>query len=268
MTQRMNVLNLVYFSPTGTTQKIVKTIGEHIGISEICNYDLTPSQVSDLNIKIDTGSLTIFGFPVYSGRLPLFAINKLKNIHSNNTPAILVVVYGNRDFDDALLELKELTLKCGFNIIAAAAFIGEHSFSTKKMPIAANRPDKSDLQQCKHFSKDILEKLHTFEDKQYIEDVFIPGNIPHKERKSLPPISPETNTETCNECKICENVCPTNAIHFDKGIITNKALCIWCCACIKACPQNSRYFNNSTIDGITEKLFLGCKERKEPVFFL
>ena len=37
--------------------------------------------------------------------------------------------------------------------MAAGAFIGEHSFSRKGMPIAEGRPDESDLKQATEFGK-------------------------------------------------------------------------------------------------------------------
>lgn len=37
------------------------------------------------------------------------------------TPAIAVCVYGNRDYDDALIELKDAIEANGFKTVAAAA---------------------------------------------------------------------------------------------------------------------------------------------------
>lgn len=43
--------------------------------------------------------------------------------------AIPIVLFGNRNYDDALIELRNLLEEDGFNTIAAGAFVGEHAFS-------------------------------------------------------------------------------------------------------------------------------------------
>lgn len=206
--------------------------------------------------------------PVYGGRIPLEGVKKLEQYHAKNTPAVIVVVYGNRAYEDALLELKDVAINCGFKVIAAAAFIGEHSFSTENKPIAPGRPDPSDLEKARDFGKLITRKLHDGIAITNFENLEIPGNFPYKERKGLPLFAPETNSGDCNQCKRCEEVCPIDAITVNDQVITDKEACIWCCACIKACPQEARYFENTTINGIREKLITNCQERKEPEYFL
>lgn len=56
-------------------------------------------------------------------------------------------------------ELCDLVSEQGFVPVAAGAFIGEHSFSRKGMPIAEGRPDESDLKQATEFGKKIIEEL-------------------------------------------------------------------------------------------------------------
>lgn len=265
----IDTLNLIYFSPTATTQKVVRGIGQGIGIESIKEYNITSS---DCNFKtvLDKNSLTIIGIPTYSGRLPISAIERLKKIKANNSAVVIVAVYGNRAFDDSLLELKDIADNCGFKIIAAGGFIGEHSFSTSEKPIAKGRPDELDLIKIKEFSEKIKNKINTLKTNNIISEVEIPGNFPYKKRpESRPLISPESNNQVCNRCGKCVEVCPTNAISIiDNKVITNKELCIWCCACVKSCPMYARYFDNKPINAIREKLFSACSERKEPEIFI
>ena len=264
----METLNLIYYSPTGTTQKIVKEIGKKTGLKISSEYNISSRQ-TELQPEINDKCLTIIGLPVYGGRLPVIAIEALKKLQSNNTPVVIVVVYGNRAYEDSLLELKEIVSNCGFRIIAAAAFIGEHSFSSIDKPIAIGRPDKLDLKKCSDFSQMINEKLDVLKRKNEISEIDIPGEYPYKERKQLPvTVYPEVDNDKCNNCGTCVDICPSGAITIDQAVVTNGELCTWCCACVKRCPNEARIFDNPTINAIQEKLYSICSDRKEPEFFI
>ncbi len=263
----MNALNLVYFSPTGTTKTVVKAIAKEIDSDSVHEFNLSPNRDCRSGCKIDKSSLTIIGVPVYAGRLPLPVIEKLEAFKADNAPVVLVVVYGNRAFDDALLELHDIAEKLGFKTIAAAAYIGEHSFSTDSKPIAQARPDAQDLLKCAEFGQEIGLKMEKFLTGD-IEKPEIPGSYPYKVRSQRPALSPETDEDGCDKCGVCAEVCPTNAIAINGKVETDTKLCIWCCACVRHCPQNVRVFENPTINGIVKKLSEMCKDRKEPEFFL
>ena len=259
-------INLIYYSPTGTTKEIVTEIaqGLKIPIQNVYNLSSTPTS---FHPNFDDNSLTIVGIPTYSGRLPVNTIEQLQRLKSDHSPVVVVVVYGNREFEDSLLELSDIVTNCGFKVIAAAAFIGEHSYSTPEKPIAKGRPDQLDLLKCHEFAQHISSKIQEVNQKK--DNLKLPGSQPYKERTNRPVlISPETKTEACDQCGICVDACPTNAITLQDELITNKELCTWCCACIKYCPNEARYFDNPTIDAIKNRLFLNCSARKEPEFFI
>ena len=112
---------LVYFSATGTTRKIIETIGSVLpGRKNAHNLLLKPIK-DDFPITADR--LTVAAMPVYNGRLPDYCTQSLVHLKGNDTPAIAVVVYGNREYDDALLELKTILEKNGFFVVGAAAFV-------------------------------------------------------------------------------------------------------------------------------------------------
>ncbi len=264
----METLSLIYYSPTGTTQKIVREIGRNMGLKLISENNIAENK-TELILKASKNCLTIIGMPVYSGRLAIAAIESLKKLQSDQSPVVIVVVYGNRDYDDSLLELKVIVSNCGFKIIAGAAFIGEHSFSTDEKPIAKNRPDKQDLEKCRDFAGMITGKLKEIKDIDMLSELDIPGNHPYKEHSpSSATLHPATNNDKCTKCGICVDSCPTNAISIKETVITNGELCTLCCACIKNCPEDARTFNDPKIDAIKEKLFLNCSIRKEPIHFI
>ena len=255
----MNI-SLIYYSPTGTTQKILTQLAKELEPQIITEIDLTKE--GNTNIEIDEDDICIIGAPVYGGRIALTAIERIQKLKANNAKAIVIAVYGNRAYEDALLELKDTATECGFETIAAAAFIAEHSFSSPEKPIAHGRPDKDDFAQIAEFAKQLKAKI----DKGDFSTPKIHGNKPYKDRSQLPALTPETVTEKCTNCGKCIAICPTNAIEV--GGKTNPELCTWCFACIKACPQGGRIFDNPAINGLKDKLLNMCAERREPEFFL
>lgn len=146
--------HLVFFSPTHTSAKIARAVGDGIGMGRRMETDLTLDESAD-PIEI-TNALTVIAAPVYGGRVAPAALKRLKRLKGNNAPAILIAVYGNRDYEDALIELRDTAVELGFTPLSAGAFIGEHSYSTTNMPIAAGRPDASDLQIAFQFGQDSL----------------------------------------------------------------------------------------------------------------
>lgn len=121
-------------------------MGRRIETDLTLDEDLTPIEIRD--------ALTVIAVPVYGGRVAPVALQRLKRLRGINAPAILITVYGNRDYEDALLELRDTAVELGFMPLSAAAFIGEHSYSTPARPIAAGRPDASDLQKAECFGQD------------------------------------------------------------------------------------------------------------------
>ncbi|WP_372772294.1 EFR1 family ferrodoxin [Mangrovibacterium sp.] len=261
-------INTFYFSPTGTTETILNNLAANFPAVKICNFNLTLPGTSNKPEPIDSSSLSIVGMPVYSGRLPMEAIRRFETINGNQSLAIVIVVYGNREFDDALLELTELAQKANFRVIAAAAFVGEHSYSTTDRPIAHSRPDQQDLNHIATFADLVRKKLDETELKNAASTIQVPGNRPFVERKQYPLIIPETSHADCTQCGLCVECCPTGAINLEDEIVTDPEKCIWCCACVKKCPEQARHFDHEIIQSIRERLFTNCRERKEPQFYL
>ena len=274
--------HLVFFSPTHTSAKIARAVGDGIGMGRRMETDLTLDESAD-PIEI-TNALTVIAAPVYGGRVAPVALKRLKRLKGNNAPAILIAVYGNRDYEDALIELRDTAVELGFTPLSAGAFIGEHSYSTTNMPIAAGRPDASDLQIAFQFGQDSLNKLIektavTSPELQaacklkslggklsiLLSSFFIKGTSPYKIVQAGKPACPVC-TEACFVCGECVEVCPTHAISISKDgskIETDVNRCIKCCACVKECPNEARIFHTSFAAILHEKF----NTRREPELF-
>jgi ferredoxin len=262
-------VKLIYFSPTGTTQKILVSIAKGINIDNVEHINLTLPEGANQNVSFFSDELVLLGAPVYGGRLPIEAISRLKQLKVSKALAVPIVVYGNREFEDALLELKNLAIELGFYPIAGGAFIGEHSFATKDIPIANGRPDSLDVQKAMEFGARIKEKVATLKLTDPQLDLNIPGRFPYEGGVRSMAVSPVTQEDTCTVCGTCATVCPTGAISYYNGSVeTIIQQCIRCCACIKNCPTDSRYWEDSMMKKITTWLNKNCAVRKEPLFFL
>lgn len=259
---------LIYFSPTQTTKNVISAIAEGTGIQDTEQIDLTlPDGAAGGTAEINSG-LAIIGAPVYGGRVALDAVNRLQQVKGNNTPAIVVVAYGNREFEDALVELKDIAVSAGFVPVAAGAFIGEHSFANETMPIATGRPDTDDLEAARKFGQSVKQKLDSLQTLDSDVPLEIPGNTPYKERTTRSGISPESISDTCTLCGTCADVCPTAAITVGESVETDKEKCIICCACVKNCPTGSRVMNDPNIQKVTKWLHTNFSARKEPEVFI
>ena len=261
-------VKLISFSPTGTTQKILESIAEGIAVDDVAHINVTLPESAQQPIPPFSDELVIIGAPVYGGRLPVDAVKRFNRLQAKNTLAILVVVYGNREFEDALLELKNLAIALGFNPVAGGAFIGEHSFATADVPIANGRPDSRDVQKARDFGAKIKDKVAALPSPDVPIDLEIPGGFPYEaEGARSMAVSPVTTEDACTVCGTCAGVCPTAAISINGGVATEIALCIRCCACVKNCPTGARVWEDGMMKKIANWLNENCRTRKEPQLF-
>ena len=256
-------IHVVYFSPTHTSAKIVHAVAEGMGAVSYAESDLTYEKPAE--IESIEGELTLVAVPVYGGRVPDVALERLQMLQGKQTPVVPIVVYGNRDYDDALLELADVLKSQGFVPVAAGAFVGEHSFSSKEFPIAAGRPDKADHDAAFLFGQHIVEKIHALKDWDAMEPLAVKGHFPYKEKKPAQPAAPLTDLGLCTQCEHCIAICPTEAVSVVDGEIYSDPLkCIKCCACVKECPEGARTFPNP----FAAYLYQNFSARKEPELFL
>jgi NAD-dependent dihydropyrimidine dehydrogenase PreA subunit/flavodoxin len=268
-------INTVYFSPTGTTEKIVSAIARKISENTdekitVNSIDFTLPAARNETLSFTGEDVVVVGVPVYAGRVPNVLLKFLNTIAGNGALAIPVVVYGNRDYDDALLELKDILELNGFKVIAGGAFIGEHSFSKI---LAKDRPDEKDMAVASDFARRIYKKITT---EDNVQTVAVKGNNPYvkyympKNEEGIPvdirKVTPKTN-ENCTDCKLCVNVCPMGSIDHE-DVSKFNGICIKCGACIKKCPAQAKYYDDKDYLRHKEELEVNFASRREPELFL
>jgi ferredoxin len=259
----------VYFSPTGTTRKAISAFARGMGLrwKEI---DLTlPENRQIVNQSFTKDDLLVAGLPVYGGRLPKNLDNFFSGLTGNGTPAVALVMYGNREYDDALIELKLRLEEKGFVVKAGAAFIGEHSFSEK---IATGRPDARDLTAAADFGRKTIESIN----KGLSGKLNLKGNFPFVKKGydpaihlDFPPHPRIVTTESCTQCQICSQNCPWGAINPSDCKIRDYSKCLLCFRCLKNCPEKAiQATGEKWLEYLPQFEKRLNAQRKEPELFL
>ena len=242
----------VYFTGTGNTKKTVCTVAKAACQVLGCpfeEYDFSLPAAREQELAFSEADLVVFGTPVYAGRVPNVLLPYLtKNVKGNGALAIPVVTYGNRNFDDGLMELRNLMISNGLAPIAAGAFVGEHSFSTT---LGAGRPDAEDLSLARSLGEKAAEKICSGTADTPVavegEDPIRPYYTP-RDRNGNPinilKVKPVTDTSKCVNCGMCARICTMGSID-PKDVTSVTGICIKCCACVKRCLRGAKYFEDA-----------------------
>lgn len=252
----------IYFSPNASTKEIVLSLGKSIGNYEIEEVNLNTVESRNKKREFKKDELVIIGLPVYADRLPSISNEIFENIRGEGTPIVAVVSYGNRDYGDALLELKDKLESLGMKIISAAAIIGEHCLNTN---VATNRPDAEDHKRILEYGNSILEKLRNISDIEKLQNISVKGEYPYHPLKSQR--TPQGD-ERCIQCGQCAKDCPVDAIDTEDFRKTDSNICIFCGRCIQVCPTNARDMKDKDFLAFMKKLEEMTEERREIEVFI
>lgn len=260
-------VDVVYFSSTGTTKKIAFEAVKGTGYEKNA-INITDPDNRNKKTALD-GDAVIIAVPVYEERVPELLDGFFAGLTGHGQSAALIAVYGNIGFGIALDQLYEKAIKCGLIPVAAAAFIGEHSFSSKKAPIATGRPDERDLEDARRFGTAFKDKI---ENGSSAKLLLSKGKLPlmarilSKNSARAFTKTPAADSEACTRCNACVKFCPVHAIS-EKTLEIDESKCLRCFACVKRCGKNARKISFKTPIAPVFLMMMG-KKRKDNAYYL
>lgn len=260
----MSTLHVVYFSAAGTTRTVAELLAAGFG-GETKVYDLfqTPQRTT---VSIGAEDTLLVAMPVYAGVIPHLCVEQIRQFRGAGTPALAAAVYGNRDYDDALLELSDLLTEGGFQLIGAGAFIAQHSIFPKT---GAGRPDELDRASIRSFAKACRE-LRDRPEAWQGRKLTVKGNPAYRSKMEKAPHMPfhPTGGRECDSCGACAAACPTGSIDPADPKNVRSESCICCGACIAACPKHCRGYHNVAYGPAALGFHAKFSARRDPEIFL
>jgi len=258
--------DIIYFSATGTTKAVVTAISKGLN-GNVHFTDITLPEKRK-NVTTINGDLIIIAIPVYGERIPHFLFDYMKQIKGDGALLAAVSVYGNMGFGISLEQFKDFAKTNNFRLIAAGAFIGQHTYASKEAPVAYGRPDDGDLRQAELFARSIQQKIESGDFAcPEIPGCTLPGfitELPDSGTRFLVR-QPRIEGTSCNACGACARKCPLGAIDL-KTLEINESKCLRCYACVKICPKEAR------ISGLRLPVFksifyyAGMKRKENQIF--
>ena len=106
----MEIYN-IYFSPVGGTKKaagiVCRALADGQNVTEV---DLSVYGEDYSRYQFKKGDLCVAAVPSYGGRVPAIAVERLASMSGGGAKAVLMAVYGNREFEDTLFYTRERAL--------------------------------------------------------------------------------------------------------------------------------------------------------------
>lgn len=243
---------IVYFSPTGSTYAVLRSVVQGMGVLDRRYVDLTLPEA-----RLDFGGMcqedvVILGAPVYDGGLPAVYEQSLQRLWSTGQPVVLCATYGGLGCGNALQHLHTVAQKARLRPIAAGLFPARHPM----WPQSRHALSEQALSAARELGFDARFRL-----ERCTRPMQMDTKAPCLPRRGWPegtlramspcrllPV-PQFNS-ACTQCGLCARECPTGAI-APTGMHIDAGLCMRCQRCVELCPQGAL---NAGTGGLTGRV--------------
>ena len=278
-TMKIQKIYSVYFSPVKNTRLVCEKIGKEL--AERLNLpwqaiDFTVPSVRKDKYEFKEDELVVFGTPTYAGRIPNKILPLVQTLfYGRKTPAVCVVTFGNRNFQNSLSELRNELLNHDFHPFAAAAIACRHSFTDL---LGGDRPDEKDMADIERWMDKVKDLIKCCDKEELLpppvevakdeslEGYYIPLGVEGTPVQFLK-AKPKTIEEDCDHCGICAAACPMEAIDFQDETKV-PGTCIKCQACVRLCHTKAKYFDDENFLSHVKMLENNYQRRADSQFFI
>ena len=239
-------IHLVYFSPSGSSEKVIKKIASAITELPIENHDLLTPASRQKEYNFNENDLVFFC--TMTASLVLTKFDEIFGcLHGNGAPFAGVVTFSNTYYMKVVLleEIKSYAEKQGFKVAALGAFPTAHSLAASLGN--EGRPNAEDEKLMQEFGRRVYEKV--LKGDYVLHDKIGAGTSDDDAEKAASyravenghhvfPFRAKKISDACIKCKTCVRHCPVDAIDIEnKTFDLDK--CIGCWACINRCPKHA-----------------------------
>lgn len=251
----------ISFSPTGGTARVASLVARRLAAGDAVRFVELCDCTDDALPEFERHDLCVMAVPSYGGRVAAPAAERIAKLNGRGSLAVALCAFGNRAYEDTLVELQDLLEENDFRCIAGIAAIAEHSIVRS---VAAKRPNARDAAELEGFADSIRARLAENPDRQ-LAPVF-PGSRPYKPYGVIP-MTPVADA-SCTSCGLCAKRCPVGAIPTEDPRRTDSKRCASCMRCIAVCPAHARHLDSQRLAALTAKLTALASEPKENELFL
>jgi ferredoxin/flavodoxin len=253
--KKKNVL-IVYFSPAGSTRHVAEVIEKQFQAlgTETSSFDLAEGNsgvaaaISQQMENSEGKSCLCIGSPVYASHAVPPVMECIAGLKENpGVFAVPFVTWGGACSGISLYEMGKELIEKRFTLLGAAKILAVHSLMwALEDALGKGHPDSGDDHMIGKLVNHLHQKLHeakpkginlsvlAYQTKENHEKMEKTGL--HTARAHLP--KRKLDTGLCNQCKVCSEVCPMDAViftpypEFDDG-------CVFCFNCMKNCPEQA-----------------------------
>ena len=247
---------IVYFSPAGSTRHVADVIEKKfltLG-AEVFSFDLAKGRgdittVISHQMEASNGKSCLFiGSPVYVSHAVPLVMDCIADLKENSGAfAVPFVTWGGACSGISLYEMGKELIGRGFTLLGAAKILALHSLMWKlDDPLGKGHPDADDDRMVAELVNHVNQQIQVDNSKEIkLSDLAYQTRENHKEMEKISLQTAKAHmpertidTERCNQCEVCSDVCPADAVTFTPYPEFEDG-CVFCFTCMKECPEKA-----------------------------